>query len=258
MTSSTPRWTVSCYRNGYLLVLGILVLILAGVSALTNLPRIEDPRITTRNAIVITPFPGASAERVEALVTKPLEDRLREVDEIKELDSTSRSNISVITIELEDAVTKRTNRQIFSRIRDKLADAEVDLPAGAGKPEFDDQRGASAFAIVVGLSTKSDRPQALGLLTRLAEELADRIRNLPGAERVEIYGGAEEEIVVSLDQGELAAKGLTAGFVAKRVASSDPKDAAGALRGQERDLFLEVEGELDSLSRIRNLALIER
>ena len=60
-------------RNRHLLILAVVMILVAGVSALLSLPRIEDPRITTRNATILTPFPGASAARVEALVSKKIE-----------------------------------------------------------------------------------------------------------------------------------------------------------------------------------------
>ena len=245
------------FRNTHLLVLAVLLIVIAGVSALSSLPRIEDPRITTRNAFVVTAFPGASAERVEALVTKPLEDKLRDVEEIKKIVATSRSNISFIAIELDDGITATTNEQAFSRVRDKLGEAEAILPPGAGRPAFDDERGASAFSVLVGIGAAEGSGLSLGALTRLAEELSDRFRGIPGAERVRIYGAAEEEVTITLDRGELAAQGLTAGQVAERVAAADPKNSAGALRGGSRDLFLEVGGELESVARIRNLVLRE-
>lgn len=243
------------YRNGHLLALAILVLVLAGLSALNSLPRIEDPRITTRNALILTSYPGASAERVEALVTKKLEEALREVEEIKDIESTSRANVSVISVELLDRIDAGNNEQAFSRVRDKLADAESALPPGAGKPVFDDQRGASAFSLVIALGARADDGNTLGMLSRLGEELADRLRNLPGAERVRVYGDIGEEITITLDRGELAAQGLSSAAIAALVAAADPKSAAGALRGNDRDLFLEVGGELDSVARIRNLVI---
>ncbi|MEM7282854.1 MAG: efflux RND transporter permease subunit, partial [Pseudomonadota bacterium] len=245
------------FRNGHLLGLTIVVIVLAGLSALTNLPRIEDPRIATRNALIITEFPGASAERVESLVTKKLEEELREVEEIKDIDSTSRANISLISVELQDYIDGETNEQAFSRVRDRLSDAQVLLPAGAGKPQFDDERGASAFALVVALSSKDNQTSKIGLMGRLGEELADQFRSIPGAERVRVYGNPTEEITVTLNSGELAAQGLTAQQVANLIAQSDPKNPAGAMRGETRDLFIEVSGELDSLARIRNLVLID-
>ncbi len=252
-----PGWRDLFFRNAHLLVLALLVIVMAGVSALSNLPRIEDPRITTRNALIITSFPGASAERVEALLTKPLEEELREVEDIKEILATSRANISVISIELRDSINRQTNQEAFSRVRDKLADAEAVLPPGAGKPVFDDERGASAFSVLVGIGAEDGAQVSMGMLTRLGDELADRLRGIPGSERVRTYGDAEEEVTITLDRGELAAQGLSAASVASRVAAADPKDAAGALRGSSRDLFLEIGGELDSAARIENLILRE-
>ena len=107
-------------RNRHLLILTIVIILVAGVSALNSLPRIEDPRITTRNASIFTQFPGASAERVEALVSKKIEDRLRELSEIKTIESTSRSDISIVSVELQDWVGPVDNEQIFSQIRDRL------------------------------------------------------------------------------------------------------------------------------------------
>ena len=73
-----------------------MILLVAGFSAVVNLPRLEDPRIDTRNVIAITPYPGASAERVDSLVTDVLEDELRQLHEIKELKVHITRGISII------------------------------------------------------------------------------------------------------------------------------------------------------------------
>ena len=94
-TRPSSERTVSTlfFRNPHLLALSLTILVIAGMSAMTSLPRIEDPRITNRNPLILTVLPGASAARIEALVTKKLEDELREVAEIKEIESTSRPGI---------------------------------------------------------------------------------------------------------------------------------------------------------------------
>jgi len=94
-------WYTVFFRRGHLLALSILILLAAGLSALTSLPRLEDPRIDTRNVIVLTPYPGASPSRVEALVSDVIEDELRQLYEIKEVKSTSRTGISLVNIELQ-------------------------------------------------------------------------------------------------------------------------------------------------------------
>ena len=113
--SQSHPWYSLFFRNGHLLVLSIMVLVVAGISAINNIPRLEDPRIDNRNVLVITPYPGASAQRVEALVTDVIEDELRQLHEIKEINSTSRTGISVTSIALQAWVTGETNEQIFSK-----------------------------------------------------------------------------------------------------------------------------------------------
>ena len=132
------------YRNRHLLLLAIGAILIAGISAYMTLPRLEDPRITNRYATVVTRLPGASAERVEALVTEELEAAIREVAEVNFIESTSRAGVSIITLELKAAVTDPA--PVWSEIRDKISDAEALLPPEASQPNFDDTRGAVAFA----------------------------------------------------------------------------------------------------------------
>jgi multidrug efflux pump subunit AcrB len=145
-------WYTAFFRNGHLLVLAIIIILVAGMSAVSNLPRLEDPRIDLRNVIVLTSFPGASAERVEALVSDVIEDELRQLYEIKEIKSTSKAGFSSISVELQDWTDNSNNQQIFSKIRDAIDDAAKRFPQGAGEPILEDKRGATAFAMLAAPS----------------------------------------------------------------------------------------------------------
>ena len=240
-------------RNRQLLVLSIVVALAAGSFATSKFRRFEDPRITNLFPIVITPFPGASSERVETLVTEKLEDELSEVDSILEMTSTSLAGVSVINIELAKTIGESRYREVFAEIRDKLDTAAAAFPEGAGPPVFDDKRDPAAFSHIIALQwTHDDEPQ-LGVLNRRAEDLADRIRAVAGTEMVRIYGAPEEELTVEADHAELAALGLDVGSLARLIAESDSKKPAGVLRGSRSDLLLEVDGEIDSLSRLRSI-----
>lgn len=243
-------------RNRHLLLLVVALVLLAGWSAWQSLPRIEDPRIANRAAAVITLLPGATAERVEALVTTRLEDALREVAEVETMRSSSRGGISFIAVELDDAVTRADNERIFSELRDKLAEAEGALPAAATKPILDSKRGAVAYSLVIAVRSDADGTAPLGILERLSEGLAERLRNLPGTEQVVRFGAVDEEIRVSVDPAELAALGLTIDAVAARLAEADVKDPAGALHADAHRLRLTVDGELDAAHRIAAVPLV--
>ncbi|MEO1006979.1 MAG: efflux RND transporter permease subunit [Planctomycetota bacterium] len=250
-------WSTLVMRNRYLLGLLIVVSLVAGLSSFLTIPRLEDPRIVNRGPLVLTPFPGASAERVESLVTEPIETALDEIDEIKKVETTSRAGMSVVSIELLDRITARENQEIFSEIRDKLRDVEPRLPAGAGRPDMDDKRDPVAYTLVASVGSREPSAASIGVLTRQAEELADRLRGVPGTELVRVYGDAREEIRVRLDADEASALGLDAGMIAQLIRDADSRSSAGVVRGAANDVLIEVAGELDTLERIAAIPLRE-
>ncbi len=240
------------FDNPRLLVLTILVVLVGGLSALFTMPQEEDPKITNRFAAIVTNFPGASANRVEALVTEKLENELREVSEIAEITSSSRTGISLVTVELEDTIYETDGP--FAIIRDAVADAERDFPANVPTPEFDDDR-TYAFTVKVALVWDSESAPNLLILKRVAEGLQDRLRNVPGTEFVDIIGAPEEEVVVSINAAVVESLGLSEDDVAQAIANADAKVAAGQFRGTRNEYVFEVRGELDSLSRLREVPI---
>ncbi len=145
------------YRNPRLLGLTLFLILVSGLSAYQVLPRMEDPQLTQRNTMVLTRFPGASAERVESLVTEKIEEELQEIDEIKRVTSSSRAGISVVGIELKDEVTEIG--EVWSRVRDKLNDVEAKLPKGALKPEFNEKDAVvAAYTLIAALTWELNTP----------------------------------------------------------------------------------------------------
>ncbi len=243
------------FRNRHLLVLSLAIIIVAGLSAATSLPRLEDPRIDNRFVAVFTFVPGASAERVETLVTEPLETSLQEVVAIKSIESTSTAGVSTVTIELKDEVTAATNKQIFSEIRDKVSEAEAQFPPDALEPFIDDKTEPVGFTLINGIRWNSSQPFNLTIMNRVAEELANRLRTTPGTELVRVYGEPAEEITVTVDPGMLADLGMTATMLSQRLALADSKQSAGTFRGARSNINMEVAGELDTVARIESVPL---
>ena len=98
-------------RNPHLLVLVLVILFVGGFNALRSLPRLEDPRLTNRNPVVLTFLPGASAEQVEAQITEPLERELREVAAPRLPDPLK-----------PEIICKRTAAEVEKILRDRLSD----------------------------------------------------------------------------------------------------------------------------------------
>ncbi len=243
-------------RNPYLLALTIVILAVAGLSAFINLPRLEDPRIVGRFPLVIAPFPGASAERVEALIAEPLENALDEIEEIKTVQSTSRAGQAIISVELADSVTAETRDDVFARVRTKIRSAASSLPPGALEPLVDDTLEPVAFTRTVALAWTGAGEPPMGVLYRLAEDLADALRSVPQTELVRVYGGVDEEITVLADPKRLESLGLTVADIARRTQASDSRRPAGVLRSRDSTMLVEVDGALDTLDRIRAVPLL--
>lgn len=242
------------FRNPRLVVLALLVIISAGASALVSIGRQEDPTITNIFATISTVFPGADPARVEALVTAKIETELRQIPEIAEVSSTSASGISVISVELIEVVVPETIEQIWSEVRDAVADAQREFPPGVMEPEFDSD-GAGGFAAIFALVVPDEF--GLGRAAREAEALADALRAVPGTKLVDLHGVPEEEVLVTLHPSRAAALGMTADAVSLAISSADAKVRAGRLRSNESDLLLAIEGEISSLDRLRNVVIRE-
>lgn len=235
------------YDNRRLLVLAIALVVVAGMSSLMVMPRMEDPVLTQRAAIINTRLPGATPERVEALVVEPLEEELREIPEIKEIRTTARSGVATIVVELRDNVYKAD--EVWSRVRNKIDDAGPQLPPEASEPEFD-LLEVTAYATILALRWDGETDVNYAVLRRLAEELERRMLAVPGTREVDTFGDPAEEITVEIDASRLTTLGLSANDVARQLAASDAKIAAGQVRAADGSLVIEVDSELDTVGRI--------
>lgn len=255
-TDQHPAWYTLFFRRGHLLVLSIIIVLVAGLSAIQNLPRLEDPRIDLRNILVLTSFPGASAERVEALVSDVLEDELRELYEIKEIKSTSKAGFSSLSVEVQDWVDNSNNQQIFSKIRDSIENVSSRLPAGAAKPIVEDKRGATAFTLLLAMQASYPENTPFSMTGRMANELTDRLRNVTGTELVRIYGEPQEQIVVTLDAQALSLSGMTLQDVSQRISQADAKLPAGVMRHPQRNVRVQVAEPLENTDIIGEIPLL--
>ena len=239
-------------RHRKLLFLAICLILVWGISSYQALPRMEDPFLKQRIALVTTRFPGASAQRVESLVTKKLEQELFEIEEIETIKSISYVGSSLVDIHLKDEVANVD--EVWSRVRNRIADVAPQLPPGAGEPEYHKVE-TRAYTILAALTWEYSPPVNYATLRRLAEKLEDGLQVLSGTEKVELFGAPQEEIVVEINPTALAALDLTAPELSQQIQQSDAKVPAGQLYSPSDDLLIEVETELDSLERIRQIPI---
>ena len=242
------------YTNPRVSALLVLFIVVLGGAAFQGLARQEDPKMAERYAGVITFLPGATALRMETLISEPIETALREIPEIKELTSSSKAGQSVVGVELYESVSSSETDNVWSEVRDILGDTVPMLPPGTIEPELE-IRQPIASTIIVALSWQHPSESQLGILSRIAETLRVNLANTQGTEIAETWGEAEEEIRVGLDPYKLVASGMSAGRVASAIAQADTKIPAGRLRSGSSDMLVEVQADLKSTERIARIPL---
>ena len=240
------------FRNIRLLVLSVVLVLAWGFFSYQGLPRQEDPELVSRIAVVQTAYPGADAERVEALVTEIIEAELSELDEIAVLSSDSRVGFSTVSVELVDTIDNV--QPVWAKVRNELDSAATRLPTGTSEPELDEAK-IKAYTVITSLVWDLPSKPNYAIMGRFAEELAVKMRGVSGTEEVALFGDPTEEIAVEVDAANLAALGLSAQSLAGRITASDAKVTAGQLRSNQQNLSIEVQSELETLEEIRQIPI---
>jgi len=223
-----------------------------GITSFKSISRQEDPTLTNFIGNITVFYPGATPDRIEALVTRPLEDELRSISEIDEIHSTSSSGVAFLAIKLAWEVPNGEFERIWSEVRDAMDEAALVFPPGVRPPEFDNDR-ARTFTGIAAFSSAGQHEFPLSVLNRLAQDFADQARNLPGTKLVEVFGEPIEEIRVEIDESALLSRGLSLAQVSHALQAADVKVSSGRATGAGTDMLVEIAGDLDSLERIRQV-----
>lgn len=238
------------YTNTRLLILSIVLILAWGLLSFQALPRQEDPELVSRVAVIQTAYPGADAERVEALVTEVIESEISDLEEIAVISSDSRVGFSTITVELLETIIEA--QPVWAKVQNEIDKAQPLLPVGTSEPDLDEAT-ISAYSFITSLTWTLPSEPNYAILGRYAEELALQLRGISGTEEVELFGNPTEEITVEVNPTELATLGLSSQSLAERIQASDAKVTAGLLRSSQQNLAIEIQSELQTLEQIRQI-----
>lgn len=226
------------------------VVIIFGLTLYAGLSRDSMPPYTVRVATIVTQFPGASPERVEELVTDKIEKKAQELPELKEVTSTSRSGLSVVTVELEMTVEPQDLQPVWDRLRRKL-DQIDDLPDNL-VPVLEDDGIGEVFGIALGLTSDG---YSYAELKDFADDIRDDIIKLPDAAKVEINGAQEERVFVEFENSKLASYGLTSGKLQQIINNTNILNSGGEINVEDERIILEPTGNFDSIANIREMLI---
>jgi multidrug efflux pump subunit AcrB len=232
-------------------VLIVLLVIGGGISYLT-LPREGYPDITIPFIFISAPYEGVAPEEVENLITIPMEKQLNDLENVREIKSTSAEGIASISIEFlpsEDIDTA------IQRVKDKIDLARIDLPQDLDEP------------IVQGINFSTDIPilrfslsgdNSIPRLKAIAEDLQERIELLRGVRQVGIYGGQEREIRIEIDPARLQSYGLTLGDVMRKIGDENKTTSAGNIEMPQGKFQIRIPGEFKNAYDMRNIIVARK
>ena len=240
--------TAIALRRSRFTLAAAIALVLSGLVSLLDFPSTEEPFIQVRTATVEAYLPGATSERTEQLVARPLEERLREVAEIKTIDTVVRPGAAFVIIALRDGVPGHRMPEIWQRVRVKLEDARTALPEGTSPLVINDE-----FARVsVRSLALSGKGYSAGQLQDWARTVRERLQTVEGLERISLHGVREDRVYVELDSRRLAAAGLSFDEVARQLADRNVVAPAGEIDTGRRVLALEPTGDLPNTRALAN------
>lgn len=233
--------------------LSTLLLLVAGYYAYMTLPRFEDPEFIIRQAKVITPYPGASAQEVAEEITEVVENAIQELSGVKEITSISSIGRSEVTVEftIASAKTRRDLNQKFTQLRAKISDIQSRLPPNAQPSQVNDDFGdvyALYFAIVGDGYTLSE-------LHDYAKDLQRELVLVDGVSKVVLTGAPQEVIYVDYAPHRLVTLGLSVNQIAEVLEGQNLVTPSGTVIAGERRLTIRPETAVTSLEAIANLTI---
>ncbi|WP_068114338.1 efflux RND transporter permease subunit [Tropicimonas marinistellae] len=224
-----------------------------GYFAYTSLPRFEDPEFIIRQAQIITPYPGASAEEVAEEVTEVVENALQQLQGVKEVGSVSAPGLSTVTVEftIQSTPDFPTLHQRFSQMRSKILDIQGELPPNAVESRVYDDFGdvyALYFAIVGdGYSMAELRDYAKGLQRELV--------TVEGVSKVILTGEQDEVIFVEYAPARLIELGMSPEQIAQVLEGQNLVVPNGSVVAGERRIAVRPSAAVDSVTAVENLVI---
>jgi multidrug efflux pump subunit AcrB len=227
--------TEFCLENRTTTLVLTAVMIVAGLASYNSMGRLEDPEFTIKDALVITQYPGASAEEVEEEVTDEIETAIQQMGQLDEITSVSYRGLSIVTASMKEHFDKSSLPQVWDELRRKVGDAQVRLPPGAGPSIVNDDFG-DVYGIFFAIYGDE---YSYNELWDVAKLLRRELLLVKDVAKVDIFGDQPEVIHVELNRDRVSQLGIPAAVIAQELQRQNlVTDSGGVNVGPE---FITIE-----------------
>jgi multidrug efflux pump subunit AcrB/outer membrane protein TolC len=239
-------------KNRQIVYLLTSIAVILGLHALFKMPRREDPKITVRLALVMANYPGATAEQVEAQVTRKIEPLLFRYAEVRKAKTftTSRPGMMLANVVLEEWVDDPD--KFWAMLRHDLNELkQTGLPHGIQGPIVNSNFGD----VVAVLLTVSGERYGSRELTDYMDRIDDALRTIPEVSKIRRYGEQPEELAVTMMPARLAQLGVTAAQISKALNERNAVQEAGTVDAGVSDARIRTNGLFDSERELLDLVV---
>lgn len=240
-------WCVE-HRQIVMVICGFLCL--AGILIYPQMERQENPDVVSPMATVKCVYPGANPEDIEKLVVKPLETHINEIPEIKTLESYALDSAGLIKVRLEDLSDGRI-KEVWQELKDKVDEAEPELPADAWEPEVNTNY-TETYGLILGLTGAGYRYFDL---KKVAGALEDRLTAVSGVKAVDIDGQVDEEIEIALDMTKLEQYRIAPATIVKALKARNINIPGGHLEIGRLKVPVQTSGEFETVAEIEDTVI---
>lgn len=231
-------------------LVAFLCLVALGVYAFLSVPREEDPYFKISAFIISVILPGADPIDLERLVAKPIEDRLAELDDVKEIETTVVDSVAVVVIKFQ-AFTDPDKK--YDEVQREISALRPSLPGEISRLEIRKFSPALVntvqFALVSATATYRE-------LEDLARDLKDRLKTVNGVRTAESWAYPSRELRVEVDLRRMAELNVTPGELIEALRSENSNLPAGTLDLGSRSFTLKTSGSYESLDQVLDTVVV--
>ncbi len=239
------------FNNRNLVYFFIAVLLVGGTWSCYEMSKLEDPEIKVKTAMIVTTYPGASAHQVELEVTDVLEKSIRKMGGIKDIESYSYNDLSLIQVNLLTTVKDDDVEQHWDLLRRKVDDARTSLPSGVSTPMVKDDFG-NVYGMFYALTGDGMNDREL---SDYAELIKRRLTVLKNVDRVELYGHRPECINISLLQDRMANLGVKPIEVLSTLNGQNQTTYTGYYENGDNRIRVTVNNKFQTVEDIGNMLI---
>ena len=242
---------LSVRKNRVVFVLMFLVL-LGGLVAYHGLGRLEDPEFTIKEALIITPYPGASAEEVAREVTNPIETACQQLGQLKRVESESTRGRSVVTAVIQDRFQKKAIPQVWDELRRKIDDVQSRLPPSVrGKSLVVDDFG-DVYGVFLAITGKGySQPE----LRRYVEFLRRELLLVRDVKKVDLFSEQQEEVFLEISRQRLAQLGINEEQIYNQLQAKNVAADGGRIRVGDQHIAIDPTGGFGSAEEMLELVI---